>query len=1248
MMLTDAICIFGVVGFLVCRFVGQPRLRTSLASVEKQEDTTAIAIAVAKLAVVRFLSTFCTMVAIGAATGRCMIWWVESWEVAGVSDATIAERIEMVEIGLDVLNQIQAYLPPISMTLALIPAMLLFGWLLYQAVQTGFGVEKRIRRHRARLRTAVLNSKVETLKADLRMSDVQTIVAQAHGRGESTEVCNRLYQILLDLDVMRRLDDSGLDQHAVAETEATIAKAREAGSPTATIATLYEALIQNDVARHIRGALQRHVGARSEGGCLKRAAALLFGPRVSSAAKRLGTAVTMTATLLLIPASLLLTTNEIAGTADQIVENLENTRRHLSLALSDQAASRALALQRDDSTPEPSPRPTPMPIQNWCVGHESLSSEDCATAAEFGRLYEVAWAGYVLSQTKVDVSNLTKRRWAERRREWTRREVLARASGDRGASLLRVVVAAKNGERGWLWTLEDADLRGETERRPATPLGKQAEIAAQAYLLTHPGSIAIAKDEPIGPHARVSGAVNGLVALLADLARLADGAGLPLDEAMTGALKEGFGAWAETLIASDSRASNDASYLDRAGEVGIKRVLAASTQSGRIDNAALKALEGFVDAHTLQRYRDAFAEVIALSAERDMLPDSIGLEVVEPRSPTAQQVADQLTHLPQTSGKIPALASYRSLFPGVPGQDVHSLPARVQRRLHGVSAVDSLYGSISGTSQRDSVDQRGRPVSRLVHTPIENTLKRAHDARTWKALNVSPHVGGVLIGRMPSEAVDAPDPDLIGFDYAIDDAKGDLTLHFWHRDARRITLGPYQAATAHLALAYAADGRPTTVSLLPSTPLMANKVHLHPALVNTAVGCAATVIDLFVDSLLPTGSSLRDERDRLAAESHRVVDLYSYAWAKRASQARFSKFGASCGIGKRRSFRQVVSWSSTLAALRHKLQQPLATSVDTQTALRPLYERPTLYDRKLVDIVRLCWDPSSHESSLNCLDHHAVTLVQSVSAGGSVPCSWFVVPVRIRTISGVREEPYALDADLRFAQTPGPLDSGPLKFIVHNSVDVSDSTSIDDASWEYSSIQNEVQAVVLDEATKSDQAKSVLLQVYEFTVLQRLFRTAFLGRLGNDFPVERLASMATDTRSFVARNPEYSTLRWLEAEEFYILLQQVLLMEALDGWQERHSACAEKVFQQCLDAVATHGRRALTHQRCALLEEVPRSCLTDRLGTDMLQRGGEALATYQQAYDAILGFRALMGVVEDGAGWPRGLSCTQETTPRPK
>jgi hypothetical protein len=86
-------------------------------------------------------------------------------------------------------------------------------------------------------------------------------------------------------------------------------------------------------------------------------------------------------------------------------------------------------------------------------------------------------------------------------------------------------------------------------------------------------------------------------------------------------------------------------------------------------------------------------------------------------------------------------------------------------------------------------------------------------------------------------------------------------------------------------------------------------------------------------------------------------------------------------------------------------------------------------------------------------------------------------------------------------------------------------TSANDGWWVFTALTDTIEARVREGVAKHDKARTVLSEVTEFTQLQRLFQAALLGRLGKEFPVEKLVALADATAPGQRQAPT-RTLRW--------------------------------------------------------------------------------------------------------------------------
>jgi hypothetical protein len=85
--------------------------------------------------------------------------------------------------------------------------------------------------------------------------------------------------------------------------------------------------------------------------------------------------------------------------------------------------------------------------------------------------------------------------------------------------------------------------------------------------------------------------------------------------------------------------------------------------------------------------------------------------------------------------------------------------------------------------------------------------------------------------------------------------------------------------------------------------------------------------------------------------------------------------------------------------------------------------------------------------------------------------------------------------------------------------------SANDGWWVFTALTDTIQARVREGVAHDEKARRVLTDVTEFTQLQRLVQAALLGRLGKEFPVEKLVALADATAPGLRQTPT-RTLRW--------------------------------------------------------------------------------------------------------------------------
>lgn len=352
-------------------------------------------------------------------------------------------------------------------------------------------------------------------------------------------------------------------------------------------------------------------------------------------------------------------------------------------------------------------------------------------------------------------------------------------------------------------------------------------------------------------------------------------------------------------------------------------------------------------------------------------------------------------------------------------------------------------------------------------------------------------VGGVLIGADPLKQSSA---DFVGIDWRA--GSGSVEIRLTGRDGQSLDLGRFPAGMVQQALAFAADARPVAATMTkgPFSPGML-KVHLHPALLDTELGCEIIELDRFVD----TSTSSDPERRRWSEQVMDQIGLYNVAVRLAAGEDTASESGERLRpLG--RDFARVrgtafpPDWAandprvSIFAALPARFAPPAASALrDCRAALEPDY-----------------W---------NCV-------IGRVPAGSEEQpaTDW----------SGVREADYLLSPGaLRSLAERSAGDPRLLRFMLQ--VAFEKGGPEDEEPWEFGMLSQRI-GLAVDRLVKSNPANGKILRDAEtFTLLQRIFRAALNDRLGGDFPTTRLALLMRDARK-AGPVPFVATPQWSQSK----------------------------------------------------------------------------------------------------------------------
>ena len=443
------------------------------------------------------------------------------------------------------------------------------------------------------------------------------------------------------------------------------------------------------------------------------------------------------------------------------------------------------------------------------------------------------------------------------------------------------------------------------------------------------------------------------------------------------------------------------------------------------------------------------------------------------------------------------------------------------------SAADALlnFGDLFPGQPNEPVNSaRGKAVRKLAPDVSRANLRASYArARSYKRLRGFSRIGGVILGRPPQPGTP---PQAGRLEWRMTDQ---VELQLIHSDGTRRELGRYDPAIVHNALAYAADGRVTTVTMVTAEPLDDLRILLHPALVDTGLGCSAIRLDQFADEASRRNQSLGELRKTAIADVYRQHTAYERAWAIRmlklsdvqSTRRHYDKVGDELTLRNR-------------AILIRERDDGLATELPV-TGFNFLSSSPEFYDKRLVDALRRCGSSESVRNFDRCIRTTATT----DAYGADSTASWAAPPPQFVPWSGVREQPWAVDEAMAFMTSDQPL--GPFRFIVQIAF-ASRPWFISEGAWyaennlalelfddetpyELTSVGNALMRDIGSYARQDAETAEVLLRMAEFTHLQRLFRAALDGQLvPTGMDLADLARLASQTAETVNRA---KTLRWL-------------------------------------------------------------------------------------------------------------------------
>lgn len=453
------------------------------------------------------------------------------------------------------------------------------------------------------------------------------------------------------------------------------------------------------------------------------------------------------------------------------------------------------------------------------------------------------------------------------------------------------------------------------------------------------------------------------------------------------------------------------------------------------------------------------------------------------------------------------------VLPHPSSADVSALEARRAdlARVNALESFDDLFPSPMRAPPASSVGS----LAQSAYSVASQFVRRP--ATSFRRARVSFAVRGVVIGH----DAEGSDLNVTGLRWNLRKPQGGVTRV--HLDLmvgdRWKEVGDFDAAVVNQALRYAADQRVIAATIVPGDSVLVGRMtSTHPALLDTPLGCRIIELDRFVD----TASSVQPALAGLAADRDQMS-----RWRNRAE---ISERLARSKIDNPQCVEALSPWGRAQSTpVRFSPQLSQGFSKFTQG----LDGQHGASVRWLMS-VRAC----------NELAGSALVACTCEQASKTSLTSRYWFPED--HTSQVREREAKLDPDLTWlARSPDRI--GNLDFAVHTTFAVRSAGNGEpmDEDWA-DSYDFPPAEIALLRKTLGTWAPSYIAgfdrggmpaarsyqdfmgPVEDFVLLQRLFRAALAGQLGDDFPLTLLPRLQGETRKFVPTQP---TIRWELSDE---------------------------------------------------------------------------------------------------------------------
>ncbi len=506
----------------------------------------------------------------------------------------------------------------------------------------------------------------------------------------------------------------------------------------------------------------------------------------------------------------------------------------------------------------------------------------------------------------------------------------------------------------------------------------------------------------------------------------------------------------------------------------------------------------------------AFVESLHASEGRGWRPSKAAEADSRASQAVARRVADLYLGAPEAerAALVSRLGGYERLFP------IEDGPYPPPHEGAPIGPAGGGGGGGGGSSE-----DRERAVRKSAPPPPERGHRFAQSRATSVRLASSSfRVRGVLIGQdvggPPLDVTDirslvqpARSPQTTRVELQVRIASDAEALPTWR------SAGTFDAGVLNQALRYAADRRVVATTITGGDGRSLRRVtYLHPVLADTPLGCRVVEADRFIDTftfaqpgdpVTPAGAAVAADREEM------------FRWMRTLALAEpiAALHAAQCPLA------EVQRAVSARRLERVRFSRSLTAALDRFISER---EKSSPQSTPLLRTATACANEPA-ESLAGCL----CTKVKPVRLGAGY---WFPED----HTSQLRERTAMPSADLAWLK-PSPDRLAHFDFWIHTTFslrdgssgesDESTATALDFPGPHLAALRSMVAERLPSYLTRQLRTgyDEFMAPLEEFVLAQRLFRAAFTGGLGRDFPLTRLVDLEKETRRYVPMQP---TIRW--------------------------------------------------------------------------------------------------------------------------